>query len=66
MIELNKKGRSVLKTGRLPADNEIISIKECRGYFNSSKVSDKAIRIIRNNLVGVVDSLINTYLEDFR
>ena len=49
-----------------PTDNEIISLQECRDYFKSISVPESMIKIVRNNLVGVVDSVINTYLEEFR
>ena len=71
MTELNQTQSSGFKKGSLscaqkPADKEIISIRECRSYFGGSDVSDSMIKIVRNNMVGVVDSVINTYLEEFR
>jgi hypothetical protein len=72
MQELNKKQFSTLNqvgsscAAQKRTENEIISIEECRNYFNGSNMTDKAMKAIRNNLIGVVDSLINTYLEDFR
>ena len=71
MNELNKTKSSGLQKGglfcaRKLADNEIISLRECQDYFKGSNVSESMIKIVRNNLVGVVDSVINTYLEEFR
>ncbi len=71
MIELDKKQYSVSKADssvsvRKTACNEIISIEECKGYFSGSNLPNEKIKSIRNNLVGVVDSIINAYLEDFR
>ena len=71
MKELNKTKSSGLKKGNLscarkPADSEIISLPECRGYFKGANISESMMKIVRNNLVGVVDSVINTYLEEFR
>ena len=70
MEELNKSKSSSVKGNssgtRKSADNDIISLKECRAYFKDSDVSDSMVKTMRNNLVGIVDSVINTYLEEFR
>lgn len=47
-------------------DNEVITIEECKQYFGKFELSDQRITDIKNNLVGIVDSVINSYLDNFR
>lgn len=46
-------------------DNEIISTKECKEILGQ-ELSDERILSIRDNLVGIIDSIINQYIEEFK
>ena len=46
--------------------DEIISIAECKEYFGEQILSDEKINDIKNNLVGIVNSVISYYLESFK
>lgn len=43
---------------------EVISLDECRQCLGEFQLSDEKILAIRNNLVGIIDSLLNSYIED--
>ena len=47
-------------------DGEIISIKECKKYLSKYNLSDQRITKIKDGLIGVVDSIFNSYLEGFK
>ena len=47
-------------------DGEIISIKECKKYLNKYDLSDQRIAKIKDGLIGIVDSIFNSYLEGFK
>lgn len=49
-----------------PTYNDIISITECKNYLGSQELSDEKVKDMKNNLVGIVNSVINFYLEDFK
>lgn len=42
---------------------EIISLKECRKYCRDKNISDQRMIEIGNSLIGIVDGIINYYLE---
>lgn len=44
--------------------NDIISIAECKGYFGND-LPDEKVKEMKNNLIGIVNSVINFYLEGF-
>ena len=44
---------------------EIISLEECKRYIGEFELSDQRIIKIRNNMVGIVDRILGTYLENF-
>lgn len=46
--------------------DEIMSIAECKKYFAEQALSDEKINDIKNNLVGIVNSVISYYLEGFK
>jgi hypothetical protein len=48
------------------ANDEIISIEECKSYLGKYKLSDERILNIKDSLIGMVDGIFNTYLEDFK
>jgi len=47
------------------ANNEIISLEECKKYIGEFQLSDERILEIRNNMVGIIDSILNAYIENF-
>jgi len=47
-------------------NEEIITLKECKEYCKNYDLSDKRIKEIGNNLVGLVDKVINSYLEGLK
>jgi len=49
-----------------PAFDDIISVAECKEYLGNQELSDKKVTDIKNNLIGIIDSVINSYLDDFR
>lgn len=48
------------------SDNDIITNEECKKCLGKYDLTDQRILVIKDNLIGIVDSLINSYLEDFR
>jgi len=44
-------------------EEEVISLSECRKYCKRLAISDQRMIEISNSLVGIVDSIINSYLE---
>lgn len=46
--------------------NKLVSIDECKQYLSKYDLSDQKIFEIRNNLIGIVDKAINSYLDNFR
>jgi len=71
MQDLNLTQQNSLQASGLscvskPIDDEIISDKECKQFFGKFELSDKRMIEIKNNLIGVVNSIVNTYLDDFR
>ena len=51
---------------RYENEDEVISCKECKKYLKKYDLSDERILAIKDNMIGVIDSLINSYLEDFK
>ena len=49
-----------------PTNPEVMSLEECKEYLGKYNLSDERILEIRNNLVGIVDHVLNAYLNDFR
>ena len=45
---------------------EIISLEECKKYFNKFELTDQRIIDIKNSVIGLVDGVINTYLDSFQ
>jgi len=46
-------------------ESEIISIEECKKHLQKFHLSDERIREMRNSLIGIVDGVINSYLDNF-
>jgi hypothetical protein len=70
-MELNKPQRknskkgSALSTSIINGDS-IIPLEECKKLLGDYNLSDQRILNIRNNLIGIVDSVLNTYFEGFK
>ena len=47
-------------------NSELITTEECQKYLGKFKLDDEKVVTIKDNLVGIVDSIINSYLEKFR
>ena len=43
----------------------VISIDECKKYLSKYNLSDTQIANLRNCIIGIADSVINTYLDEF-
>lgn len=46
------------------AAQEIISLEECKQYIGEFPLTDQRIIDIRNNMIGIVDQILNTYLKN--
>ena len=44
---------------------ELITLEECRKIIGNVNISDNELELIRNNLIGIVDSMISSYLDKF-
>lgn len=45
------------------SSDEILSVEECKKCFGQYMLTDENVEAIKNNLVGLVDSIINSYIE---
>lgn len=45
--------------------NELVSFDECKHKLEKYNLSDEEIRRIRNGLIGITNSVINSYLDEF-
>lgn len=48
------------------SEDEVITVEECKQYIGKYELSDERISTIKNNLIGIVDTVLNTYLEEFK
>jgi hypothetical protein len=62
---INGKIANTLSTPK-SATNEVVSFEECKKYFDKYNLDDQRITEIKNNLVGIVDKIMNSYLDNFR
>lgn len=46
--------------------NEVISFGECKKYFEKYDLDDKKIKAIKNNVEGIVNTIISSYLETLK
>ena len=44
---------------------EVISLEECKKYVEKFSLSDDRILGIRNSMIGMVNNILNTYLDKF-
>lgn len=58
--------RTSLSCSRKSSDGEVMSIEECKKYIGKYDLSDQRITTIRDNLVGIVDRIMDSYLDNFR
>lgn len=63
---ITNSSEKVLVYGQEPAFDDIISVAECKKYFSEQALSDEKIIDMKNNLVGIVNSVISYYLESFK
>jgi uncharacterized CHY-type Zn-finger protein len=47
------------------AYEEIITLEECKKCFSKFDLTDQRILEIKNSVIGLVDGVINTYLDSF-
>jgi hypothetical protein len=59
------KTRGKDRSPRVPRKpkTDVITLDECKKYLEEYHLSDDRIMEIRNNLTGIVDSLLNAYIE---
>lgn len=46
--------------------SELISNDECNYYLGRYELSDQRVTSIKDNLIGIVDSVFSSYLEEFK
>jgi len=44
---------------------DLVSIDECKKYLDKYDLSDEQILQLKNGLIGIVESIINSYLDEF-
>ena len=62
---ISSKTTGILGTSKNTVD-EIVSFEECKKYFDKYNLDDQRIVEIKNNLVGIVDKIMNSYMDNFR
>lgn len=45
--------------------SEMVSFDECKKKLDKFNLNDEEIRKIRNGLIGITNSVINSYLDEF-
>lgn len=66
LISLENTDKGASFCTQKPVLNDIISVAECKEYLGNQELPDKKVTDIKNNLIGIVNSVINSYLDDFR
>jgi len=59
---VNRRNRSLCIKEVAP---EIVTLEECRKLVCCAPLSDERILAIRNGVIGIVNTVFNTYLEKF-
>lgn len=49
-----------------PNSNEVLTLEECRKQLGQYNLTDEQLIVLKNSLVGLVDSILNQYINDFR
>lgn len=44
---------------------ELVSVEECKQCLKKYNLPDDQVLQIKDNLIGIVDSIINSYLDEF-
>lgn len=44
---------------------EVITLEECKGYIGKYDLTDQRILEIRNTVIGIVDSALNSYVKNY-
>lgn len=53
--------------GVLKRENEeVVSFNECKIHLSRYELSDQRVTSIKDNLIGIVDSVFSSYLEEFK
>lgn len=65
-VELNRPSKQGDFCRSQSTDNEIISIQECQNYLKKYNLSDQRVTTIKDSLIGIVNSAIDSYLEEFK
>ena len=66
LISLENTDKCTFVCTQKSVPNDIISVAECKEYLGNQELPDKKVTDIKNNLIGIVNSVINSYLDDFR
>lgn len=45
--------------------SELVSLEECKRQLAKYNLSDEQVSQLKNSLIGIVDSIINSYLDEF-
>lgn len=48
----------------LPND-EVISVAECKRFIGKFNLEEARVEEIRNNMIGLINSILNTYIDNF-
>jgi hypothetical protein len=68
IIKKRNSGKPEASSGMNSYDKkpELLSLEECKEHLGKYNLSDQEILNIRDNLTGIVDSIINSYLDNFK
>ncbi|OQB06396.1 MAG: hypothetical protein BWY19_00205 [bacterium ADurb.Bin212] len=47
------------------SDDSLISTKDCQKLFEKYDLDDKQVLLIRNSVIGIANSVINGYIDDY-
>ncbi len=64
-LRARKTRKSASSGAPVLPSKETVSLEECKKYLETFQLTDERIIEIRNSMVGIVDSIINGYLENF-
>jgi hypothetical protein len=45
--------------------SELVSLEECKRQLAKYNLSDEQVSQLKNSLIGIVDNIINSYLNEF-
>ncbi len=49
----------------LDLDDVSISIEDCRKILQNYDLTDEQLSLIRNSIIGIADSVINSYIDEY-